>query len=171
MKNSICRIIPALLTAALLVGLVSCSGGETPQGSSAAKPEQNAAVAQTQPAGQPAEAQQAQPAQQAQQAQPAAEVSKTAESQPAAAQQEAQPAQKAENAPETPQPAASETAEITGTVMVGDAGVVIQTDEGDVGVTGQDLTPMAGKTVNVVGTLQESDGRRMIQVISVVEVK
>jgi len=141
MKKMICGIVPTVLMVALLLALASCSGSESPQATGNAKPEENAAVAQTQPA----------------------------EPQQATGQQEMQPSEKAEQSTEPMQPAASETAEITGTVMLGDAGVVIQTDQGDFGVIGKDLTDMAGKTVNIIGTLEESGGRQMIQVISVVE--
>jgi hypothetical protein len=145
MKNAIYRVIPALSAAVLLLALVSCSGNETPQGTTAAKPEEKAAVAQSQTTSQ--------------------------QVQPAAVQQENQPSEKAEKSAETMQPTVSETAEITGTVMLSDAGVVIQTDQGEYGVTGKDLTDMAGKTVTIVGTLQESEGRQIIQVISAAEAK
>jgi len=144
------RIIPILLAAVLLPVLVSCSGSETPQGTSAVKPEEKSALAQTQ------------------QAQPLKEMGKNVEPQPGAAQQETQSSEKSA---ETMQQATSEIAEITGTVMLSDAGVVIQTDQGEFGVTGKDLSDMAGKTINIVGTLEESDGRQIIQVIFAAEAK
>jgi len=147
MKKKIYRIVSELLAVAFLLALVSCSGSEAPQATSEAKPEDKSAVAQTQPA-------------EPQQEQAAKEMSNS---------EQTQSSETAAQSTETNQPAVSETVSITGTVILSDAGVLIQTDQGEYGVTGQDLTDMAGKTVNIIGTLQESGGRQMIQVISVVE--
>jgi hypothetical protein len=45
------------------------------------------------------------------------------------------------------------------------------TDQGNFTVAGEDLSDMVGKTVRVLGSLQEDQGRRTIKVISVYEIK
>ncbi len=158
MNTKIYRMLPAFFAALLLVALVSCSGSETPQGTSATQSEETTAVGQNQPNDQ--------------QPQPTEEMSKTEEPQTGAVQQETQPSETsetAEKAAESQQAETSEATEITGTVIVSDSGVVIQTDQEELAVSGQDLTDMAGKKVKIVGTIQEIDGRRTIQVISVSE--
>lgn len=165
MKRLMERSTHILLIVALACLLAACSGNETPQGTSSAQPEDKSGVAQSQPS-EP----QAQPAE-IEKAQGGEEAGQQDASQPEAAQKDAQSSETGEKTAEAMQPAESETAEITGTVMLSDAGVVIATDQGDYGVVGQDLTKMAGKTVNIIGTLEESDGRKMIRVTSVVEVQ
>jgi hypothetical protein len=65
----------------------------------------------------------------------------------------------------------SEVAEIMGTVLDSGGEIVVFTDQGNYAVTGEDLSDMVGKTVRVLGSLQENEGRRTIKVISVYEVK
>ena len=61
------------------------------------------------------------------------------------------------------------TVELTGMVEKSDDGIVIITDKGKYNVTGQDLSALVGKTVNVTGALQETAGKYTINVQSVSE--
>lgn len=65
----------------------------------------------------------------------------------------------------------TEVAEIMGTVLDTDGQIVVFTDKGNYAVTGEDLSDMVGKTVRVLGALQEAEGRQTIKVISFSEVK
>jgi hypothetical protein len=64
-----------------------------------------------------------------------------------------------------------EVAEIMGTVLDSGGEIVVFTDQGNYTVTGEDLSDMVGKTVRVLGSLQEEGGHRTIRVISVYEIK
>lgn len=136
-----------MMIVALAFGMAACSGkeGATPQAK--------------QDRAQPAEGQSAESAA------PSSEA-------PAAAQ----PSEAAE-APEGTTPPSGEMgkpemAEIMGTVLDSGGEIVVFTDQGNYAVTGQDLSDMVGKTVRVLGSLEESaEGRRTIKVISVYEVK
>jgi len=64
-----------------------------------------------------------------------------------------------------------ETLTITGTVMQTDAGLVILTDAGNYNLTGQDLSSMVDKEVEVSGTVTEGDGGSTISVTSVREIE
>ena len=64
-----------------------------------------------------------------------------------------------------------EVAEIMGTVLDSGGEIIVFTDQGNYVVTGEDLSDMVGKTVRVLGSLQEDEGRRTINVISVYEIK
>ena len=58
------------------------------------------------------------------------------------------------------------TIQLTGMVERGDNGIIIVTDQGKYNVTGQDLSEMVGKTVNVTGAVEESAGQYTINVTS-----
>ncbi|RTZ97703.1 MAG: hypothetical protein DSY90_06515 [Deltaproteobacteria bacterium] len=60
---------------------------------------------------------------------------------------------------------------ITGTIEVTDAGVVIKTDEGNFAVTGADLVTLAGKKVEAVGKVSEGDSGKVLNVVSIKEIK
>lgn len=108
-------------------------------------------------------------------AQPAAEQSAESSAPASEAPAEAQPPEAAQ-APESATPPSGEVgqpemAEIMGTVLDSGGEIVVFTDQGNYAVTGEDLSDMVGKTVRVLGSLEESGGRRTIKVISVYEVK
>jgi hypothetical protein len=60
---------------------------------------------------------------------------------------------------------------LVGTVLDAGGEIMVFTDQGNYAVAGQDLSDMVGKTVRVLGSLQEDGGRRTIKVISVYEIK
>ena len=108
-------------------------------------------------------------------AQPAAEQSAESTAPSSDAPAAVQPPEAAQ-APEGATPPSGEVgkpemAEIMGTVLDSGGEIVVFTDQGNYAVTGEDLSDMVGKTVRVLGSLEESDGRRVIKVISVYEVK
>lgn len=147
----------SLMVVALAVGFAACSGKEGETARAKAKQED-----------------QAQPADQA--AKPAEPTEQSTQSQSPApgAPAEAQPRDTAQ-APGAVPPAGevgkSDVAEIMGTVLDSGGEIVVFTDQGNYAVTGEDLSDMVGKTVRVLGSLQEEEGRRTINVISVYEVK
>jgi hypothetical protein len=68
---------------------------------------------------------------------------------------------------ETPAAAAApKTLALTGTVEQDGDNIVLSTDLGDYIITGQDLSAMIGKTVNVTGAVEESKGRYIINILS-----
>jgi len=83
-----------------------------------------------------------------------------------AAQPSGEAAQTAQKLPGIDMP---NTVELTGMVEKSDDGIVIITDKGKYNVTGQDLSGLVGKTVNVTGALQETAGQYTINVQSVSE--
>ena len=96
------------------------------------------------------------------QAQPAAEKDQ-AQAQPAAAPQESQmqaESKEGESA-EVPKMLA-----LTGTIEKEGEDIVLITDLGDYVISGQDLSAMVGKTVNVTGAVEEAGGKYTINVIS-----
>ena len=60
---------------------------------------------------------------------------------------------------------------LQGTVEKGDTGLIIQAEDGTYMLSGADLSKMVGKTVEVTGTLSESDAGKTINVMSVKEVE
>lgn len=97
--------------------------------------------------------------------QPAAE---RTEEQPAAASQERQPGMESqETAAEQAAPAAMpKTLALTGTVEQAGDDIMLVTDLGDYILSGQDLSAMVGKTINVTGAVEETGGQYTINVIS-----
>jgi type IV secretory pathway VirB10-like protein len=147
----------SLMVIALAFGFAACSGkeGANPR----AKAEQQ---------------DRAQPAQQS--AQPSKTAGQSAEVQtPAPGTSPAAQPQDAAQAPGAVPPAGEigkpEVAEIMGTVLDSGGEIVVFTDQGNFTVAGEDLSDMVGKTVRVLGSLQEDQGRRTIKVISVYEIK
>jgi type IV secretory pathway VirB10-like protein len=147
----------SLMVIALAFGFMACSGKEGANPRAKAKQEDQAQPAQ----------QAAQPAETGEQS---AEVQTPSPGAPPAAQP-----QDAAQAPGTAPPAGEigkpEVAEIMGTVLDSGGEIVVFTDQGNYAVTGEDLSDMVGKTVRVLGSLQEDEGRRTIKVISVYEIK
>lgn len=151
-----------LMVVALAFGFTACSGKEGASQGAKAKPEDRA---------QPAD-QAAQPAEQA--AQPSQAAEQSAEVQTPAPAAEGQPqdaAQAPSDAPPEGEIGKPEVAEIMGTVLDSGGEIVVFTDQGNYAVTGEDLSDMVGKTVRVLGSLQEDGGHRTIKVISVYEIK
>lgn len=144
-----------LMVVALAFGFTACSGKEGASQGAKAKPEDRA---------QPAD-QAAQPSQAAEQS---AEVQTPA---PAAEGQPQDAAQAPSDAPPEGEIGKPEVAEIMGTVLDSGGEIVVFTDQGNYAVTGEDLSDMVGKTVRVLGSLQEDGGHRTIKVISVYEIK
>jgi hypothetical protein len=60
---------------------------------------------------------------------------------------------------------------IMGTVMKTDAGLVLKTAEGNLIISGEDLSDMVGKTVKATGTITEGVKGKTITVISAEEVE
>lgn len=146
-----------LMAVALAFGFTACSSKEGANPSAKANQEDRA-----------------QPAQQAAQPSQAGEQSAEVQTPSPGAPTETQ-AQDAAQAPEATPPAGEigkpEVAEIMGTVLDSGGEIVVFTDQGNFAVTGEDLSDMVGKTVRVLGSLQEDEGRRTIKVISVYEIK
>jgi Protein of unknown function (DUF5818) len=70
--------------------------------------------------------------------------------------------------PESEKPAAAvESAEITGTVMTTDKGLALETESGLITITGEDLSDLVGKKVKVTGALTETEGGKLIHVMTV----
>ena len=67
--------------------------------------------------------------------------------------------------------AAAEEETIAGTVVKTDKGIVIEADDGDYLVKGQDLSKMVGKMVEVTGVITESDKGDSIDVKSFEEIQ
>ena len=131
-----------LLLSALVILGVACSGNESPSQLAGAKEERS----------------------------PAAMEQKGQDS--ATAMKENQPAgEQAQTAQQNPAEEKTGTVQLTGMVEKGDNGIVIVTDQGKYNVTGQDLSEMVGKTVNVTGAVQESAGQYTIDVVSFEESK
>ena len=64
-----------------------------------------------------------------------------------------------------------ETVTITGSVLQSDSGLVILTDDGIYSLTGQDLSKMVDKEVEVSGTVTEGDEGSSITVTSFREIQ
>ena len=64
-----------------------------------------------------------------------------------------------------------ETVTITGTVIQADSGLVILTDGGMFSLSGQDLSKMVDKEVEISGTVTESDQGNTINVTSFKEIE
>jgi hypothetical protein len=60
---------------------------------------------------------------------------------------------------------------LQGTVEQGDDGLIINAEDGTYTLSGADLSNMVGKTVEVTGTVSESDAGKTINVMSVKEVE
>ena len=135
-------MVMILLLSALVILGVACSGNESPSQLAGAKEERS----------------------------PAAMEQKGQDS--ATAMKENQPAgEQAQTAQQNPAEEKTGTVQLTGMVEKGDNGIVIVTDQGKYNVTGQDLSEMVGKTVNVTGAVQESAGQYTIDVVSFEESK
>ena len=67
--------------------------------------------------------------------------------------------------------AAGEEETIAGTVVKTDKGIVIEADDGDYLVKGQDLSKMVGKMVEVTGIITESSKGDVIEVKSFEEIQ
>jgi biotin carboxyl carrier protein len=149
----------SLMVLMLAIGFTACSGNEGARPSAEAEQEERA-----------------QPADQAAQPMEADEQSAGVQSPPPSVPA-AEPSQEAAQAPETAMPAGEgetgnpEVAEIMGTVLDAGGEIMVFTDQGNYAVAGQDLSDMVGKTVRVLGSLQENGGRPTIKVISVYEIK
>ena len=83
-----------------------------------------------------------------------------------AAQPSGEAAQTAQKLPGIDMP---KSVQLTGMVEKTGDGIVIITDKGKYNVTGQDLSGLVGKTVNVTGALEETAGQYTINVQSVSE--
>jgi hypothetical protein len=60
---------------------------------------------------------------------------------------------------------------LQGTVEQSDNGLIINAEDGTYMLSGEDLSNMVGKTVEVTGTVSESDAGKTINVMSVKEVE
>lgn len=60
---------------------------------------------------------------------------------------------------------------LQGTVEQSDTGLIIHAEDGTYMLSGADLSKMVGKTVEVTGTVSESDTGKTINVMSVKEVE
>jgi len=67
--------------------------------------------------------------------------------------------------------AAGEEEIIAGTVVKTDKGIIIEADDGDYLVKGQDLSKMVGKLVEVTGVITESEKGDTIEVKSFEEIQ
>ena len=68
-------------------------------------------------------------------------------------------------------PAAKQEETIAGTVVKTDKGIVIEAEDGDYIVKGQDLSKMIGKMVEATGIITESDKGDVIEVKSHEEIQ
>jgi hypothetical protein len=59
---------------------------------------------------------------------------------------------------------------VTGTIQQGDNGLVLQADDGEYILAGQDLSDMVGKKIKVTGTIEDSDAGKTLTVMSFEEV-
>ena len=60
---------------------------------------------------------------------------------------------------------------VTGTIAQGDAGLVLQAEDGNYILAGQDLSDMVGKKIKVTGTIAEGDAGKTLTVMSFEEVQ
>ena len=67
--------------------------------------------------------------------------------------------------------AGAEKITLKGTVEQSDNGLIINAEDGKYMLSGEDLSGMLGKTVEVSGTVSESDAGKTINVMSVKEVE
>ena len=67
--------------------------------------------------------------------------------------------------------AGAEKITLKGTVEQSDNGLIINAEDGKYMLSGEDLSGMLGKTVEVTGTVSESDAGKTINVMSVKEVE
>ena len=67
--------------------------------------------------------------------------------------------------------AGAEKITLKGTVEQSDNGLIIKSEDGKYMLSGEDLSNMVGKTVEVTGTVSESDAGKTINVMSVKEVE
>jgi hypothetical protein len=153
------RVGVSLMVVALALGFVACSGNEGARPSAEVEQDDRA-----------------QPAEQA--AQPSKTDEQSAEIQSSLPEPEVPEAEQARDAAQAPgavSPADEmgkhEVAEIMGTVLDSGGEIIVFTDQGNYTVAGEDLSGMVGKTVRVLGSLQEDGDRRTIEVISVYEIK
>lgn len=87
--------------------------------------------------------------------------------QPVATTQEKLPGVAPQEVAKEATPAAeSKTLALTGTVEQNGDNMVLSTDLGDYIIAGQDLSELVGKTVNVTGAVEESNGQYTINVLS-----
>jgi hypothetical protein len=87
-----------------------------------------------------------------------------------AAVKPAPPPAKAAPAPAKPAEAAEEET-IAGTVVKTDKGIIIEAEDGDYIVKGQDLSKMVGKMIEATGKITESDKGDVIEVKSFEEIQ
>ena len=92
---------------------------------------------------------------------------KEQQAQPASEQQAALPAADQLAQESQPDQAAVPTDEIQGTVVKTEDGIVIFSDKGSFMVAGQELDGLVGKNVKVTGTIEESDGKSVLNISSV----
>lgn len=74
-------------------------------------------------------------------------------------------------APAAKAPVVVEEETIAGTVVKTDKGIIIEAEDGDYLVKGQDLSKMVGKMVEATGIIKESDKGDIIEVKSVEEIQ
>ncbi len=60
---------------------------------------------------------------------------------------------------------------LTGTIAKTDAGLVIQTADGDFAVAGADLVALVGKKVEALGKVTKGDAGQIFNIVSVKEIK
>lgn len=86
---------------------------------------------------------------------------------PAPQQQTSTPAAEQSIQGRLPEQVATAAEEIQGTVVKTEEGIVIFSDQGSFEVVGQDLEGLVGKNVRVTGTIEETDGKSVVNVSSV----
>lgn len=59
---------------------------------------------------------------------------------------------------------------VTGTIQQGDSGLILQADDGEYILAGQDLSDLVGKKIKVTGTIADSDAGKTLTVMSFEEV-
>ena len=67
--------------------------------------------------------------------------------------------------------ASEATKSITGTIEQTDTGLVINAEDGQYQLTGQDLSELVGKKLKVTGTVSEAEGGKTINVMSFEELE
>ena len=60
---------------------------------------------------------------------------------------------------------------VTGTIQQGDSGLVLEADDGNYILAGQDLSDMVGKKITVTGTIAEGEAGKTLTVMSFEEVQ
>ena len=60
---------------------------------------------------------------------------------------------------------------VTGTIQQGDSGLVLEADDGNYILAGQDLSDMVGKKIKVTGTIADGEAGKTLTVMSFEEVQ